>query len=139
MLRDASRHDSCAYHAGYVVECSLKAVLLHDDAWNPSTEQHDALRLRAFSKILVGKQYGHDLLALASAQIGSSGAKYWPDLPRGSPSLSAASILSWKTTSRYQGEDPNPPVAIDRAIAFMEWAELIYEGAIVEMQLDGVI
>jgi hypothetical protein len=136
-LRDAGRSDGCAYLAGYVVECSLKAVLLHDDAWDPTNAQHDATKLRTCHRKLSGSAFGHKLPVLAAAQVGSVGAKYLPDLLLGSPS--PASVLSWKETIRYRGEDPDPLLAASRSASYLEWAEHVFACSIVEMQLDGVL
>jgi hypothetical protein len=37
VLRRAERLDGAAYHSGYVVECALKAVLLHDRSFDAAT------------------------------------------------------------------------------------------------------
>lgn len=136
-LHNSNRPDGCAYHAGYVVECSLKTVLLHDDAWDAIAGEHDAAKLHACHKKLSGKSYGHRLAVLAAAQLGAVGAKYWPDLPM--PPGPSASVFDWKETLRYRGEDPDFSKAVDRATAYLEWAEHVHACSIVAMRLDGVI
>ncbi len=128
-LSEAQRHDGAAYHSGYVVECSLKAVLLHDRSYDPTTTTTDAAKLASWHAQLCSKKFGHKLARLLSATVGAEGARYLPPL---GPS---ASVLNWTETMRYWA-----PGAISnvQAEAFLSWAELAVE-SIVQMTLDGVL
>lgn len=129
-LIDASRHDGAGYLSGYVVECALKAVILHDASFDPGSATHDPTKLTNWHKSLSKKPYGHDLHKLATFVVGVEGAKYLPDLPGN------AAVLSWRETLRYRA----PGVLTkDHARAYYEWAALAYEQAIVAMRSDGVI
>jgi hypothetical protein len=143
-LHEAGRLDGCAYLAGYVVECSLKAVLLHDRSWDPTVGpngQHVAAKLAAVHMQLRKAPYGHDLVHLASQQLGAEGAKYWPDLTPGNVTqgVHLRAVLDWKETLRYRGEDPQTDRAALRASSYLGWAAEVHARAIVEMRLDGVL
>jgi HEPN domain len=143
-LLAAGRPDGSAYHSGYVVECSLKAVLLHDEAWDAAKGRHDSQRLAARHRVLSRPPFGHDLarlttelVNLASLQIGAIGAKYLPDFR--SVANQRASVLAWKETIRYAAEDPDVNGATVRALGHLEWAMYVHEFTIAEMFLDGVL
>jgi len=134
VLADASppRHDGAGYLSGYVVECTLKAVILHDKSYDPAFGTHDAAALRRWHATLSRRPYGHNLLQLAAELVGPEGARYMPDLPHAAP---RASIFDWAETLRYC-----PPGAITegRALSYREWAGSAYE-SILRMRADGVI
>ena len=129
-LHVAQRDDGACYLLGYVVECCLKAVRLHDHAWRPTSRSHDAAALSAARNQMASRSFGHNLLALVTTAVGTIGARYLPDLPAN------ASIYDWKETRRYQPSDPN---ALTAATSWMLWARVVYDATIVEMQLDGVL
>jgi len=130
VLSDASRLDGAAYHAGYVVECSLKAIVLHDRSYEPATGKTDSAELAAWHKTLCGRKFGHDLAVILAASVGPEGARYFPPL-HGRASV----VTDWTETMRYwaPGEVREPQVS-----AFLNWAEVAV-GSVVQMQLDGVI
>ena len=130
VLLDVFRYDSAAYLSGYVVECALKAVLLHDKSFDPATRTHDPATLADFHRSLARRPYGHDLLTLASVTVSPQNAKYLIDLPPGS------SIFEWRETLRYAGVGF---ISEPKARAFCEWAELLYSHSIVTMRQDGVL
>ncbi|HEX4423214.1 MAG TPA: hypothetical protein VH165_35120 [Kofleriaceae bacterium] len=129
-LHAAQRADGACYLLGYVVECCLKSVRLHDHAWRSATHRHDAGALSIARNQMASRLFGHNLLALLSTTIGTEGARYLPDLPPD------ASIYQWKETRRYQPLDPNAETA---ATSWMSWARFVYDATIVQMQLDGVL
>ncbi len=130
VLIDAQRHDGAGYLSGYVLECALKAVILHDKSFNPTTALHDATILAREQKRLSGRPFGHDLVALLGVTVTASGTSYVPDVP-----LSAA-VRAWKETIRYA-----PPGTVTEAMArsYHEWACTVYEQTILRMKMDGVI
>ena len=46
LLREG-RVETAGYLAGYVVQCCLKSVLIHDHAWDVGTATHDRARVAA--------------------------------------------------------------------------------------------
>jgi hypothetical protein len=127
----AFRHDGASYLLGYVVECCLKSVRLHDQAWQPALLAHDPQALSTARKAMMNsKLFGHKLYALMATAIGTTGARYLPDLP---PS---ASIYKWSEARRYQRADPQ---AEDTADAWLHWASYVYDATIVQMTLDGAL
>ena len=76
VLLAGGRLDGVAYHAGYVVECSLKAVLLHDKSFDSSTGKTNAKDLAKWAKALRFQPFGHNLAALLSHSLGPAGAPY---------------------------------------------------------------
>lgn len=129
VLSEARRYDSAAYHAGYVVECSLKAVLLHDRSYDSTTAATDTAKLNLWAKTLSRKPFGHDLARLLAETVGPEGARYLPLLDAG------ASILDWTETMRYWASGV---VGDAKAQAFLSWAELAAQ-AVIQMTLDGVV
>jgi hypothetical protein len=129
VLKSAGRPDGAAYHAGYVVECSLKSVILHDRSWDPAAGIRDAAKLDDWHSQLRKKKYGHDLEAILNATVGPEGARYWPPLH-----LDASVVSAWSEQMRYWA----PTVPADRAAAFVAWADLAAQ-AVIQMKLDGVV
>ena len=132
VLQAAERHCGAAYLAGYVVECAVKAVVLHDRSFDPATATTDPVKLADWHKQLKKRPYGHDiagLLALA-ATVGGVGAPYFPALDR-----KDSVVAKWTEQLRYQRAG-----AVDAAMAtsFVLWAELAMH-SIVRMKLDGVL
>lgn len=136
LLFDNGRFDAAAYLAGYVVECSLKAVLLHDDAFDPSTGKHDAAKLDMKQKALGSKKFGHKLLALAQASLGSEGARYMPDLDQASTTGKRLHVFEWSESWRYR---PAGGVSQSLATAVHGWAEYVHEVSVLRMRADGVL
>jgi hypothetical protein len=137
-LHEAHRHDGACYLAGYVVECCLKAVLLHDKAWRHTpAPHHDASALASERNKISKRPFGHDLVALMLGTIGAVGARYMPDIPKDASILSSPAMGGgWTETIRYRAPHPQ---AEARAKSWLEWAKHVYESTIVEMRLDGVL
>lgn len=125
----ASRFDGAAYLSGYAVECSLKSVILFQQVVDSTTGTVDGAKLNAWHKKLRSKDYGHDIMKLASEVTTPAGAKYAPSLPF------AASIFAWSETLRYRAAGH---VGETEARGFLAWAESLVQVVRV-MQLDGVI
>jgi len=133
-LLDATRYDGAAYLAGYAVECAAKALILHDQAYDPTTRATDPEVLAQWREKLRRKPYGHDLARLLSETLGTSGQRYAHFLPDPNAAPLAAIIAGWKETMRYR----EPHVGAPQASAYVEWASLAEE-AVASMQLDGVL
>jgi hypothetical protein len=128
-LMSGGRTDGAAYHAGYVVECSLKTIILHDRCYDPVTKKRDPAILRKWHQQLRNKPYGHALEKLLTATVSGDGARYMP------PLHTAASVVDeWEETMRYWG----PSVTRETADAYLAWADLAVQ-AVIRMKLDGVL
>lgn len=129
VLRAAGRHDGVAYHAGYVLECSLKAVLLHDRSYDPATGAANPALLAQWRRALSRRPFGHDLQQLLTAAVGPEGARYLPIVPP------TASILDWTETLRYRATGA---ITESAAHSYLSWAELAID-SVLQMMLDGVV
>lgn len=131
LLLQSHRYDGAAYLAGYVVECVIKAIVLHNQAYDPRTGKTDALKVTEWHRTLRSPQYGHKLPALLSILLSPSGARYVSYLP----SASAAITTGWSEQLRYR-----PPGAITAsdATSYVTDASRA-EDAITQMTLDGVL
>ena len=127
-LNRATRPDGAAYLAGYVVECSLKTLILHEMG---VTIEHEPLPWR-------GGYHGHDLRFLAgqassaAALAGVRTARYLGSALTG---FSSAPIAGWVPELRYRAPSITPYVA-------SEWlanAQALYQQTVAQMLLDGVV
>jgi hypothetical protein len=131
-LLDSRRFDGCGYLSGYVIECAFKSVILHDQSWvGGVAPSRDLGKLKAWHRELASKQYGHDLIKLASAMVGPTGAAY---MPASFPTPPSA--FDWKETVRYR---PAGYVTEPQAIAWHEWARHVFLETVTQMHLDGVL
>jgi hypothetical protein len=129
-LDRAGRPDGCFYVAGYVVECALKSVLLHEESWDSGTKTHVAKKLNAALDRL--QTPNHDLLRLLAeitAMATARTAKYVPK------STAIANVGRWKPSVRYRG--PSVPAADSKRV--LDEAKLVYSTTIKQMILDGVL
>lgn len=116
-LLPAGRCDGAAYHAGYVVECTLKSVIL----------------------VGTGTPWGHDLNGLGrealkfAALPGAKSARYIPQMTPGHSLYDPTG--GWRETLRYR--EPGVVAPSDAASWVVE-AQSVYESAVVRMRLDGV-
>lgn len=159
-LLRARRWDGAAYHAGYVVECSLKAVLLvgaianrvggtkHVKAAAPGKIAGDAF-VQATIGALRGRSFGHNIGSLRSTVIGaaSSGgpitvsphvARYVPRPLRTArvSKMFGATGRGWSEQMRYRGVGS---VSRVDARAWCASAGRIFSQSISRMRLDGVL
>ena len=121
-LQGVDRHDGCSYLAGYVVECSLKAVLQVE---------------RGTSSVPKGRR-GHDLRSLRSQVAGISrmaGARTSKYVTRAVLALQGASIHKWSPGMRYQG----PRATETDARGWLREAREVYHGTVGAMRLDGLL
>lgn len=118
VLLPAGRADGAAYLAGYVVECSLKSLILvaGGNAWGHNINDlgRDALRLAALP--------------------GARSARYVPRMTPGHSLYDAAA--GWRETLRYR--EPGAVTPVD-AGSWLAEAQAIYDSTIAPMRLDGVV
>lgn len=116
ILFEAGRYDNSFYHAGYVVECALKAVA----AW-PG---------------LPPEPYGHKLMKLSgealdlAMAISPATARYRPD-----PASVRVVSSAWSTECRYHSDG----VTSQQAGRLLQEAQKVWESCIGGMFLDGLI
>jgi HEPN domain-containing protein len=122
-LSKAGYPDGAAYLAGYVVECSLKSVmLLQTNAPNPKWRGKD----------------GHDLPKLHSDLINLAtrpGSRIGRYLRTAVEKLPEAGILAWNPEMRYRA----PSIGHTEAANWVDHARLVYSETVGKMILDGVI
>ncbi len=129
-LSSAGRFDGAAYLAGYVVECVLKAVILHDRSYDQSTGGTDAVALQQWHQQLRRRPYGHALLRLMQEIMGPAGAPYAP------PIEETSSIISdWSENMRYRAEGASTKAQAD---AFVDWGQVAIL-SVLRMRIDGVL
>lgn len=118
VLLGADRFDGAAYHAGYVVECSLKSVILAAG----------------------GNAWGHHLSELSSeatslaALPSGSAARYAPGIAVGHSLYDT--VDGWKSDLRYKSPGA---VASTDAHAWVDEARRVYGATVARMRLDGVV
>lgn len=152
-LLKAGRFDGAGYLLGYVIECSLRTVvMLGEIAERGGIPQNNLKRelvansatmrrlAPAASREASSKGRGHDLDALVDATSGyhavlnSSTVRYAPPIDKSKPPISG--VGSWTHSIRYRAEGD-----ISDAIA-TEWlqaAEKVYLDTIGLMIRDGLI
>ena len=125
-LRAADRFDGCAYHAGYVVECALKTVVLWARTVDPQTGVIDQTKLKHWHQQLRA-QYGHKVQALLQV-VTAEGADYLPPL-QGSQLLQ-----QWQESMRYW---PAGKIPVQGADEFLVSAKQALD-SVLRMRLDGI-
>jgi hypothetical protein len=114
-----NRYDGAGYHAGFVIECSLKAILQHN--------RHQA--------------HGHDLQKMSEQALGlatlpqGSFAKYYPRILR-SGNCTLVTCKEWGVNIRYKTLGLLPQQI---ATQWVYEADSFYQDSIGEMRKDGVI
>jgi hypothetical protein len=122
-LSKAGYPDGAAYLAGYIVECSLKSVmLLQTNAPNPKWRGKDGHDLPKLHSDFI------DLTTLAGSKIGRYVSTAVKSLPR-------AGILAWNPEMRYRA----PSIGHTEAANWVDHARLVYSETVGKMILDGVI
>lgn len=127
-LLGASRNDGAAYLAGYVAECSLKALLLHEKGTPPA----------GAPPLWKKGQDGHDLAKLQSdaatlaVVAGAKTARYFGPAVRG---LTSLALAAWDPEMRYRA----PSMAATDATSWLANAESVYHETVWTMIKDGVL
>ena len=135
VLENGARYDGSAYHAGYVVECALKSVLLHEISWDPIAGVHDQQKL-AREQARLRDEIGHlpgvllDEVTRVYAAATAQSSRYLPKLSN------RAAIRQWRASLRYR---PSGEVAPVQAKAMLDEARRVYTETINQMRLDGVL
>ena len=126
-LLGASHNDGAAYLAGYVAECSLKALLLHEKG-TPS----------AGAPLPWKSRDGHDLANLQSdaatlaCVAGAKTARYLGPTVKG---LTSLALAAWNPEMRYRA----PSMAPADATSWLANAESVYHETVGTMIKDGVL
>lgn len=129
-LLRAGRHDGAAYLGGYVIESSLKTLILHDRAYDATRGAHDAGRLKKAHAQVASKSFGHALMKLMNASMGHHGAAYAP-----TPENLSKHTATWSESWRYRA----PGVAQGVAADILADANRVYRQVVVKMRQDGIL
>jgi hypothetical protein len=126
VLLAQQRPDGAAYLSGYVVECALKSLWLHETGIPPP------------DKPMPWGRRGHELnhlsaeVANLAANAGSKTARY---LGVSTRSVGTSAVAGWTPEMRYR-----PPSMTDGdAQAWHQCARDVYQETVHQMRLDGVI
>ncbi len=128
VLCNGGRADGAAYLAGYVVECSLKSLLLAEKGlptlgsslpWKKGREGHDLGRLQSDAATLVFS---------SSART----ARYFGTAVQG---LASSALATWVPEMRYRG----PSVGLPDAKQWVAVADAVYLETVAAMIKDGVV
>lgn len=118
-LLNAQRYDGAAYISGYIVECSLKALIQFETG--NFTKGHE------FDKI-------HKNMMQLCAQANSKTAKYVSS--SAVQNLLTCKIMNWAPEMRYT---PEGTVSSADSLTWINEAKEIYASTILAMKLDRVI
>ena len=125
VLLSQRRADGAAYLSGYVVECALKTLWLHETG------------VPAGNAMPWGRE-GHNLNHL-SAQVaafasvaGAKTARYFKTATRSVPQ---DAIATWTPQMRYRP----PSISLGEAQAWCQVADRVFHETVSEMRLDGML
>jgi hypothetical protein len=124
-LLGQQRADGAAYLSGYVVECALKSLWLHETGVPPG------------KSMPWGKQ-GHDLnhlAAQANAHAAVAGAKTARYFKQATRSVSSSAIAAWNVEMRYWPAT----MSVGDAGVWCQIANDVYQETVAQMLLDGVL
>lgn len=125
-LLSSNRSDGAAYLAGYVVECSIKALILHDSGvplpasrppWKKGAAGHNLNELVAQASSL-------------AAVAGAKSARYLGPVIQG---LAVSRVASWRPEMRYRAPFMTPA----DAQSWFADAQAVYQESVGQMLLDG--
>lgn len=125
VLLAQQRADGAAYLSGYVVECALKSLWLHETG------------VPAGSALPWGRQ-GHDLnyltaqVAAFASVAGAKTARYFKAATSGVPQ---GAIATWTPEMRYQPAR----MAVGDAQAWCLAADAVFHETVAQMRLDGML
>jgi hypothetical protein len=123
-LLGQKRADGAAYLSGYVVECALKSLWLHETGVPPS------------SSMPWGTSHKLSFLATNVAALASvAGAKTARYFSSTTSSVPSSAIGAWKPEMRYR----SPSMSPGDAQAWCNIADTVYRETVAQMRLDGVI
>jgi hypothetical protein len=119
------RADGAAYLSGYVVECALKSLWLHQTGAS------------AGSRMPWGKM-GHNLNHLATqvtAFATVAGAKTARYYKQATSSVLSSAIAAWRPEMRYQA----PRMTSGDAGVWCQIADDVFQETVAQMRLDGIL
>ncbi|MFZ2648777.1 MAG: hypothetical protein WA210_01600 [Burkholderiaceae bacterium] len=119
------RADGAGYLSGYVVECALKSLWLHETG-------------AATAKLMPWDKRGHDLNYLATqatALATVAGAKTARYLKAATSGVASSAIAAWRAEMRYR---PAAMTSGDAAV-WCQIASGVFQETVGQMQLDGVL
>lgn len=150
-LIGAERFDGAGYLVGYVIECSLRTVVMIGHLARLGRVRHDALAaeldpssptLRRFKKVAAQEARAagraHDLDELADATTGykdelnAANAMYAPPIDKKKPLLGG----TWTESIRYRAQGD---VSKSDAETWLQEAEVVYQSTIGKMVRNGLI
>jgi hypothetical protein len=124
-LLSQQRADGAAYLSGYVVECALKSLWLHETGVPPGSS-------------MPWGQQGHNLNYLA-AQVNAvatvAGAKTARYYKQATSSVSSSAIAAWRPEMRYRAA----AMTYGDAGAWYQIADDVFQETVAQMRLDGVL
>lgn len=124
-LMAAGRSDGAAYLSGYVVECSLKSLWLHEtglpvgNAMPWGRRGHDLTHL-------------HSQVASLAVMASSKIARY---LGAAIIGVTSSALGTWRPEQRYRA----PTMTLADALAWHGVAAAVYQESVGQMLLDGVL
>jgi hypothetical protein len=123
-LLGQQRADGAAYLSGYVVECALKSLWLHET------------QTPMGNHMPWGRQHNLNFLAnRVSAFATVAGAKTARYYKQATSSVSSSSIAAWKPEMRYRP----PTMTTGDATTWCQIADNVFRETVAQMQLDGVL
>ncbi len=124
VLLNASRADGAAYLAGYVVECSLKTLILLERGV-PARSTWKGANGHNLQKL-------HSDVSKLKTLAGAKAARYITAIVKNIPS---AAIVAWTPEMRYHA----PSIAKAQATTWLDEARSVYQETVEKMMLDGII
>jgi len=124
-LLGQQRADGAAYLSGYVVECVLKSLWLHETG-------------APTGQAMPWGRRGHDLNYLANQATALStvaGAKTARYLKAVTSSVSSSTIAAWTPEMRYWA----PTMRSGDAMEWCQIADNVFRETVAQMRLDGVL
>jgi len=124
-LLGQQRADGAGYLSGYVVECALKSLWLHETGVPPG------------NSMPWGKK-GHDLNDLATrvnAVATVAGAKTARYYKQATSSVSSSAIATWRPEMRYR----SATMTVGDAGLWCQIAADVFQETVAQMRLDGVL
>ena len=121
-LFSGGHFDGCAYLSGYVIECSLKSLILVENGAPLPGKQHHRLE-----KLNLDWDTLRFSLAMASRT-----ARYAPAITTGHPVYDTT--IGWKETIRYR---PRGHVSATVAASWLDEAKQVFGKTVAQMILNG--
>ena len=127
ILLEQRRADGAAYLSGYVIECALKSLWLHETGSSPGNS-------RPWGSGKNGHNLNH-LAANVAALASVAGAKTARYFKAATGSVPSSAIAAWKPEMRYQ----SPSMSVGDAQVWCNVADAVFIETVAQMRLDGVL